>query len=285
VSGVCYVNGRYVPHGQALVHMEDRGYQFADGVYEVIAVYSGQLVDEDPHLDRLERSLGELGIDKPMSRRALQTVLREVQRRNRLSNGSLYLQVTRGQAPREHAYRDGLRPVLTVAARRATPPTRNASLIGYKVITIPDIRWKRCDIKTVSLLPNIMGKTQAMRAGAAEAWMVEDDGMVSEGTSSNTWIVTAKGELVTRSLDTAILPGITRSAFMRYAAEMQMKIVERSFTVEEAKNAREAFYTSATAILRPVVQIDEATIGDGKIGPVARRLVDAYFDELDRAVS
>lgn len=283
MTGICYVNGRYVPHAHALVHMEDRGYQFADGVYEVIAVYGGKLVDEEPHLDRLERSLTELAIAQPMSRRALQTVLREVQRRNRLTYGSLYLQITRGEAPREHAYRDGMRPVLTVAARRATPPTRNASLIGHRVITIPDIRWKRCDIKTVSLLPNIMGKTQAMRAGAAEAWMVGDDGSVSEGTSSNTWIVTRNGELVTRSLDTAILPGITRRAIMRYATEMQMKVVERSFTVEEAKSAREAFYTSATAILRPVVQIDDATIGDGKVGPVARRLVEAYFDDLDRA--
>ena len=281
MTGISYVDGRYVSHAEAFVHMEDRGYQFADGVYEVIAVYGGKLVDEASHLDRLERSLSEVGIAFPGSRASLGVVLREMMRRNRLRHGSLYLQVTRGVARRDHAYADTIRPVLTVAVRRATPPLRSASLAGYRVISIPDIRWKRCDIKSVGLLPNILGKKQAMRAGAAEAWMIDEAGMVTEGTTSNAWIVTAKGELVTRYLDEGILPGVTRRALIGFAERAQMPVVQRAFSLAEAKTAREAFYTSATAILRPVIQIDETKIGDGVVGPVARRLVDAYFDALE----
>ena len=282
MSGVCYVAGRYVPHADARVHMEDRGYQFSDGVYEVIAVYGGKLVDAEGHLDRLERSMAELGINAPVTRAALGVILYETMRRNRLTHGSLYMQVTRGVAPREHAYADNMRSVLTVAARRATPPLRAASLAGHRVITIPDIRWQRCDIKTVALLPNILGKKQAARAGASEAWMLDGNGMVTEGTSSNVWIVTQGGELVTRQLDHGILPGITRQAILAYARERQIKVVERAFSLDEAKAAREAFYTSATAILRPVVEIDGAIVGDGKVGPVARALAEAYFDALDK---
>ncbi len=281
MTGISYVDGRYVSHAEAFVHMEDRGYQFADGVYEVIAVYGGKLVDEASHLDRLERSLSEVGIAFPGSRASLGIVLREMMRRNRLKHGSLYLQVTRGVARRDHAYVDAMRPVLTVAVRRATPPLRSASLAGYRVISIPDIRWKRCDIKSVGLLPNILGKKQAMRAGAAEAWMIDEAGMVTEGTTSNAWIVTATGELVTRYLDEGILPGVTRRALIGFAERAQMPVVQRAFSLAEAKTAREAFYTSATAILRPVIQIDETKIGDGVVGPVARRLVDAYFDALE----
>ena len=281
MTGISYVDGRYVSHAEAFVHMEDRGYQFADGVYEVIAVYGGKLVDEASHLDRLERSLSEVGIAFPGSRASLGIVLREMMRRNRLKHGSLYLQVTRGVARRDHAYVDAMRPVLTVAVRRATPPLRSASLAGYRVISIPDIRWKRCDIKSVGLLPNILGKKQAMRAGAAEAWMIDEAGMVTEGMTSNAWIVTATGELVTRYLDEGILPGVTRRALIGFAERAQMPVVQRAFSLAEAKTAREAFYTSATAILRPVIQIDETKIGDGVVGPVARRLVDAYFDALE----
>lgn len=283
MTGISYVDGRYVPHAEAFVHMEDRGYQFADGVYEVIAVYGGKLVDEAPHLDRLERSLSEIGIAAPVSRASLGVILREMLRRNRLTHGSLYLQVTRGVARRDHAYGDDMRAVLTVAVRRATPPLRSASLAGYRVISIPDIRWKRCDIKTVGLLPNILGKKLAQRAGAAEAWMIDDAGMVTEGTTSNAWIVTADGELVTRYLDHGILPGVTRRALLGLAEQAKIKVVQRAFSLDEAKAAREAFYTSATAILRPVIQIDETTIGEGVVGPVARRLVDAYFDTLEAA--
>jgi len=283
MSGICYVDGRYVAHADAYVHMEDRGYQFSDGVYEVIAIYRGRLVDAEPHLDRLDRSLAELGINPPSSRRSLEIILHEVMRRNRLTHGSLYLQVTRGVARRDHAYTDDMPSVLTVAPRRATPPMRSASLIGYRVISIPDIRWQRCDIKTVALLPNILGKKQAMRAGAAEAWMIDAEGKVTEGTSSNAWIVTQEGELVTRFLDQGILPGITRRSLLGYAERAQVRVVQRAFSLAEAKAAREAFYTSATAILRPVIQIDDAKIGDGAVGPVARALADAYFDALDQA--
>ena len=283
MGGICYVAGRYVPHADATVHLEDRGYQFSDGVYEVIAIYRGRMVDAEGHLDRLDRSMAELEIAPPVSRRALDVILREVMHRNRLTHGSLYLQVTRGVARRDHAYADGMRSVLTVAPRKATPPVRSSSLVGHRVISIPDIRWQRCDIKTVALLPNILGKKQAARAGASEAWMIDAHGLVTEGTSSNTWIVTQAGELVTRQLDHGILPGITRKAIIAYARERQIKIVERAFSLEEAKSAREAFYTSATAILRPVVQIDDAKIGDGQVGPVARALAEAYFDALDKA--
>jgi D-alanine transaminase len=281
MAGIAYVEGRYLPQAHARVHMEDRGYQFADGVYEVVAVHAGRLIDDEGHLARLERSLGELGIDMPMSRKALDTVLREVIRRNGLRFGSLYLQVTRGAAPRDHVYQDGMKPVVTITAKRIAPPTRAASLRGYTVISIPDIRWARCDIKTVSLLPNIMGKNQAVRAGAAEAWMLDEQGLVTEGTSSNAWIVTQKGELVTRYLDQAILAGITRRAIIGHAEKFQIPVVQRAFSLEEAKGAREAFFTSATAILRPVVKIDDAQVGDGQVGPIARRLADAYFDALD----
>ncbi len=281
MAGTAYVEGRYVPQVDARVHMEDRGYQFADGVYEVIAVHAGRLIDDEGHLARLERSLHALDIDAPMSRAALETVLREVIRRNRLQFGSLYLQITRGVAPRDHIYKDGMKPTVTVTAKRISPPSRAASLRGYAVISVPDIRWARCDIKTVSLLPNIMGKNQAVRAGAAEAWMMDEKGLVTEGTSSNAWIVTQTGELVTRHLDEGILAGITRNAIIAHAQKFQIKVVERAFSLDEAKNAREAFFTSATAILRPVVKIDEVQIGDGQVGPVARRLVDAYFDALD----
>jgi len=281
MAGIAYVEGRYLPQADARVHMEDRGYQFADGVYEVIAVQAGHLVDGEGHLARLERSLDALGIPMPSSRKALETVLHEVIRRNRLQFGSLYLQITRGAAPRDHIYKDGMKPVVTVAAKRVSPPSRAASLRGYSVISLPDIRWGRCDIKTVSLLPNIMGKNQAVRAGAAEAWMYDDEGLVTEGTSSNVWIVTQKGELVTRQLDEGILAGITRNAIIAHAQKFQIKVIERAFTLEEAKGAREAFFTSATAILRPVVQIDGVRIGDGQVGPIARRLADAYFDALD----
>ena len=275
MGGICYVAGRYVPHADATVHLEDRGYQFSDGVYEVIAIYRGRMVDAEGHLDRLDRSMAELEIAPPVSRRALDVILREVMHRNRLTHGSLYLQVTRGVARRDHAYADGMKSVLTVAPRKATPPVRSASLVGHRVISIPDIRWQRCDIKTVALLPNILGKKQAARAGASEAWMIDAQGLVTEGTSSNTWIVTQAGELVTRQLDHGILPGITRKAIIAYARERQIKIVERAFSLEEANSAREAFYTSATAILRPVVQIDDAKIGDGQVGPVARALAEA----------
>ncbi|BBK42919.1 D-alanine aminotransferase [Allostella vacuolata] len=279
MSRIAYVNGQYVPHHEAAVHVEDRGYQFADGVYEVIAISRGALIDEEGHMIRLERSLDELRIARPMGRPALGHVMREVVRRNRVVDGIVYIQMTRGVAPRDHAFPANAETSVVMTAKRTKPASPALMRDGAKVITIPDIRWERCDIKTVSLLPNCLGKQQAREAGALEAWQVDErDGTVTEGTSTNAWIVTQDGEVVTRAANNAILNGITRIAVLKIIAQQQgLKFVERPFTVEEAKNAREAFLTSTTAFVTPIVRIDDATVGDGKPGAVARSLREAYL--------
>lgn len=279
MSRIAYVNGQYVPHPEAAVHVEDRGYQFADGVYEVIAVARGALIDEEGHMIRLERSLDELRIARPMGRPALAHIMREVVRRNRVVDGLIYIQMTRGVAPRDHAFPANAETSVVMTAKRTKPANPALLRDGAKVITIPDIRWERCDIKTVSLLPNCLGKQQAREAGALEAWQVDArDGTVTEGTSTNAWIVTKEGEVVTRKADHAILNGITRIAVLEIIAQQQgLKFVERPFTVEEAKNAREAFLTSTTAFVTPIVRIDDALVGDGKPGPVAKSLREAYL--------
>ncbi len=280
MSHIAYVNGRYVPHREAAVHVEDRGYQFADGVYEVIAVYRGALVDEEGHFDRLGRSLGELRIAWPMSRRAMAVVIRQVIRRNRLGTGIVYMQITRGVAPRDHAFPDLAEVTLVMTARHGAPFDSAAAGSGVDVITIPDIRWKRCDIKSVSLLPNVLGKQEAKEAGVYEAWMVDDQGRVLEGTSTNAWIVNAEDELVTRQADQAILDGITRQAVLKLAAGEGISFVERPFTVAEAKAAREAFLTSTTAFVKPVVRIDGETVGDGRPGTLTGKLMNFYAAHL-----
>ena len=273
-----YVNGRYVPHAAAAVHVEDRGYQFADGVYEVVTIMRGRMIDEDPHLDRLERSLGEVSIAMPMSRRALKLVMRELVRRNRVRDGLLYMQITRGVAPRDHKFPSpSLPPALVMTTRQIDIAGSRKFADGVKVVTLPDIRWQRCDIKTVSLLPNCMAKTEAAAAGAYEGWQVDADGFITEGTSSNAWIVTHDNELVTRPATHAILRGITRQTILRIAADEGITFVERPFTVDEAKAAREAFTSSATSFATPVVQIDDSVIGNGKPGPLSRRLLDLYL--------
>ncbi|WP_374316633.1 D-amino-acid transaminase [Microbacterium sp.] len=279
MSRIAYVNGQYVPHPEAAVHVEDRGYQFADGVYEVIAVARGALIDEEGHMIRLERSLDELRIARPMGRPALAHIMREVVRRNRVVDGLIYIQMTRGVAPRDHAFPANAETSVVMTAKRTKPANPALLRDGAKVITIPDIRWERCDIKTVSLLPNCLGKQQAREAGALEAWQVDArDGTVTEGTSTNAWIVTKEGEVVTRKADHAILNGITRIAVLEIIARQQgLKFVERPFTVEEAKNAREAFLTSTTAFVTPIVRIDDALVGDGKPGLVAKSLREAYL--------
>ena len=278
---LAYVNGRYLPHGAASIHIEDRGYQFADGVYEVVPVVQGSLVDEEPHLDRLERSLRELRIAMPMSRAALKLVSGELMRRNRLSNGFLYMQVTRGVAPRDHKFPKAATPALVMTTRQTKPQSQAALAEGVKVVTIPDIRWGRCDIKSVSLLPNILGKQQAVEAGAYEAWMVDAEGFVSEGTSTNAWIVTAEGELMTRNVSNAILNGITRLRVLDLAKASDVRLVERAFTVEEAKAAREAFITSSTNFVMPVTQIDGQPVGNGHPGLLTGKLVGFYRDFVD----
>jgi D-alanine transaminase len=277
VSRVAYVAGQYLPHRQAGVHIEDRGYQFADGVYEVIAVAAGHLVDEEPHLQRLRRSLGELRIAMPLADAALKVVLREVIRRNGVDTGIVYLQVTRGRAPREHAFPKAAKPTLVVTSRRTRPPDPRLGDEGIAVITIPDIRWQRCDIKSVALVANVLGKQQAREASAYEAWQVDAEGRVTEGTSTNAWIVTADDTVVTRAPDHAILNGVTRLAVFDIIAREGYRLVERPFTVEEARQAREAFLTSTTADLLPVVRLDGEPVGDGEPGPLSRKLRAAYL--------
>ena len=277
-----YVNGRYLPHARAAVHIEDRGYQFADGVYEVVPVYHGILVDEDPHLDRLERSLGELGIAMPMERRALKLVARELMRRNDLSNGFLYMQITRGVAPRDHKFPDrSVPPALVMTTRQMKPHSDQVLNEGLKVITLPDVRWARCDIKSVSLLPNVLAKQQAVEAGAYEAWQVDSEGRVTEGTSSNAWIVTTDGKVVTHDAGRAILSGITRLSLLELIREEGLTLEERAFTVEEAKAAKEAFLTSSTSYLLPVTRIDETTVGNGHPGLLYGKLREHYLAYMD----
>ncbi len=279
MSRTAYVNGRYVAHDRARVHIEDRGYQFADGIYEVVAVVDGRMIDADGHFTRLERSLGEIEVSMPMSRAALRIVLDEIVRRNRVREGIVYLQITRGTAPRIHAFpAAAIRPALVVTARRMAFPSDAETTPGVKVITVPDIRWGRCDIKTVGLLPNVLAKQRATEAGAFEAWQVDEaSGAVTEASSSNAWIVTAEGRVVTRPKSNRILGGITRECVLRLARDAGVAVEERAFTVDEALAAREAFITSTTSFVRPVVRIDETVIGNGEPGATTRRLLALYL--------
>ena len=275
---IAYVNGRYVRHGEAGVHIEDRGLQLGDSVYEVCRIADGRLFDEEEHLDRLERSLGEIEMAVPMGRMALKTVMAETVRRNGVRDGLLYLQVTRGALRRDHPIpRIAPKPtlILTVHAMdRGAIARRHAE--GVAVITHCDERWGRCDIKTTQLLANLLAKTAARRAGVFEAWLVDSDGFVTEGTSTNAWIVDRKGAVVTRALSSAILPGVTRRVILEAAEAEPVPVIQRSFTPEEAVSAREAFLTSATGGAVPVIAIDGHKVGDGKPGPMTRRIMELY---------
>jgi D-alanine transaminase len=280
MTRLAYVNGRYLPHARAMVHVEDRGYQFADGVYEVMPVHRGRLAEEGPHLDRLDYSLGQLRIAWPVARPVLALILRELVRQNGVENGLVYLQVTRGVAPRDHRFPAAAASALVITTKRLKPLSPSLIEDGVRVVTIPDIRWRRCDIKTVSLLPNVLGKQRAVEAGAYEAWQVDGEGMVTEGTSTNAWIVTADGTLVTRQASAAILNGVTRLALARLLAADGIGWAERPFSVGEAKAAREAFLTGTTAAVLPVTRIDGQRVGDGKPGPITRRLREHYLAAL-----
>ncbi len=280
MSRIAYVNGRYVPHRSAMVHVEDRGYQFADGVYEVIAIANGRFVDAGPHLDRLDRSLRELSIAPAMSRRALELVMDEVVRRNRVENGIIYIQMTRGVAPRDHAFPAAPLTQVVMTARHARPQPAKIAQEGVKAVTMPDIRWQRCDIKSVSLLPNILAKQRAKEEGAYEAWLVDRHGMVTEGSSTNAWIVTRDGQLITRSVENAILAGITRRAVLDLARAEGLAVVERPFSVQEAKAAREAFVTSTSSYVTPVTQIDDQVIANGKPGSISLKLRERYMRHM-----
>jgi len=281
MSRVAYVNGAYKPHGRAVVHIEDRGYQFGDGVYEVWAVFDGKLADSEGHFTRLQRSLGELQIVPPMGEAALKIVLHEVLRRNRIHDGLLYLQITRGVARRDHVFPASDTPPALVITARATDRAAAAlkAAKGIAVITLPENRWGRCDIKTINLLPNILAKQAAKVDGAGEAWFVDADGMVTEGASSNAWIVDCNGTLRTQSTRANILRGVTRSTLMRVIADSGLEVSEQPFTVEDAKAAREAFITGAGALVMPVTSIDGHILGNGHPGAVTSGLRAAYLQE------
>jgi D-alanine transaminase len=274
MSRYAYVNGRYLPFRDAKVHVEDRGYQFADGVYEVCEVRGGRLIDERRHLERLQRSLKELRIAMPMSVRALGVVLREVVGRNRIGYGIVYMQITRGVARRDHAFPSPQVSPSVVVTARPLNKIRNEALAekGIAVISVPDIRWSRADIKAIGLLPNVLARQDAIEQGARDAWFVDKDGMVTEASSANAWIVTPGGVLVTRHANHAILRGITRTVVFEAIKAKGLSVEERAFTLEEAYNAREAFITSAGQIVLPVIRIDRRTVGSGKPGPVATAL-------------
>jgi D-alanine transaminase len=282
MSRIVYVNGDYVPEEEARVSIFDRGFLFADAVYEVTTVLGGKLVDFPGHMARLARSLDELDMAHPADDATLLGIHREMMARNGLTEGLIYLQVTRGAADRDFLYPEAAEPTLVLFTQEKPLVDTPAARAGISVITLPDRRWARRDIKTVQLLYPSMAKMAAKRAGAGDAWMVED-GKVTEGTSNNAWIVTRDGRLVTRDLSPAILAGITRAAVMRYAREAQMTVEERAFTPEEAREAAEAFVTSASTFVLPVVAIDGATLGDGRPGPVAQRLRALYIEESRKA--
>lgn len=273
-----YVNGRYVRHGEATIHIEDRGFQFADGVYEVVTIVEGHLADEQGHLDRLARSLDELRIAWPVKPNVLKLLMRELIRRNAVTSGIIYLQITRGVASRDFKFparADSTLVMTTKQVRSFAAPEQLER--GVKVITIPDIRWLRRDIKSVALLPQVLGKQQAVEAGAFEAWQVDPDGTVTEGCSSNAWIITTQGVLVTRAPSNRILNGITRQSLIRLAAGNGIPFEERTFTVDEAKQANEAFVSSASTFVMPVTRIDDAPVGGGVPGPLGRKLRAAYL--------
>jgi D-alanine transaminase len=274
MARIVYVNGRYLHWADAQVHAEDRGFQFGDAVYEVCEVKGGRLVDEGRHMDRLQRSLRELGIPEPMSRAAWMRVLRETIRRNRVADGSVYLQVSRGARPRDFIFSDaaGMQPTVVCLARSASRARTAAADDGIGVRTMPDMRWGRCDIKTVMLLPSSLAKEAAREIGAKEAWLVDEQGFVTEGASSNAWIIDKQGRLITRQCDNAILRGVTRTTLIDLLAREGLELVERPFTVEEAKAAREAFVTSATSLVTPVIRIDDTPVGNGAPGLTASRL-------------
>lgn len=274
MTRIVYVNGAYERYAEAAVHAEDRGFQFADSIYEVIEVLDGHLVDATRHLARLARSLRELRIAPPMTDAALMQVIRQVISRNRIHDGIVYMQVTRGAGPRDFALLpEGSVPTLVILARAQRKGwSAELAKTGIAVKTIPDNRWGRCDIKTVMLLPAVLAKDEARRNGAKEAWFVDADGNVTEGASSNAWIVSSDGALITRPLGPHILPGVTRATVMDVAKAEGFKIEERAFGKEEALRAREAFVTSATNIVMPVVNIDGSPVADGRPGPLARQL-------------
>ncbi len=283
MTQIAYLNGRYVPRAQARVRAEDRGFLFGDGVYEVIPVHAGKLIAADRHFERLGRSLGELRIAWPMKRAALEVVTREVVARNGVQQGGVYIQVTRGVAPRDHKFPKDVAPGLFIAAKRTKPLSAALLRDGAPVITVPDQRWGRCDIKSLNLLPNVLAKQAAAEQGAHEAWLVDEDGNITEGSSTSAWIVTRDGVLATRPNGNEILPGVTRAIVVDMVRDLGLKFELRPFSLEEARQAREAFITSTNNYVLPITRIDGRPVGDGKPGPTAQRLRTAYLQATGRS--
>lgn len=284
MARVAYVNGRYTRHADAAVHVEDRGHQFSDAVYEVLMAMGGNLLDFAPHMARLHRSLAALSINPPMSDAALRVVAGELLSRNRLKNAMVYIQVSRGVAPRDHAFpREHLPPGLVMTVRRVDyPAIARRQQKGVGVITRPETRWARPDIKSVSLLANVLAKEEARAAQVYETLFVDADGMITEGTSSNAWIVSADGALVTRSLDGAILAGITRDAVLAVTEARQITVEQRAFSLAELKTAAEVFVTSSTSFVMPVIAVEGGVIGNGAPGPVTVAVIEAHRDHVMR---
>ncbi len=277
MSRTVFLNGQYLPEEDAKISIFDRGFLMADGVYEVVSVLDGKLLEFDGHLARLERSLNELEMGKPKDYDDLLEINRELVRLNNIESGRVYWQITRGAADRDFVYPKDAEPTLVLFTQEAGLIDTPASKTGIKVIFADDLRWHRRDIKTVQLLYPSMCKMMAKAAGKHDAWLVED-GKITEGSSNNAYIV-KDGQIITRELSNDILHGITRNSVLRLAKEAQLQVVERSFTEEEARNADEAFITSATTFVQPVVEIDNAQIGDGTPGPIAKRLLEIYIEE------
>ncbi|MEE2995897.1 MAG: D-amino-acid transaminase [Pseudomonadota bacterium] len=276
---ISYVNGRYIRHSQSRVHIEDRGYQFGDAVYEVIVVINRQMVDEDLHFSRLEHSLREIRMEMPFGIEIFRMKVAELLRLNRLRDANLYIQISRGEAPRNHAIPHDIIAAVVMTLRPLANSKREWVEEGVSIITVPDLRWKRPDIKSISLLPNILAKDRAIREGAYEAWQVDDRGAVTEGTSTNAWIVKG-GKIITHPPEKAILNGVTRLAIIKIAEDIQIEVEERPFSVDEAKSADEAFLTSSTAFIVPIISIDGVKVGLGRPGPVSRLLRDSYAEHL-----
>ena len=280
MARIVYVNGEYLPEDQGKISIFDRGFLFADGVYEVTAVINGKLVDYDAHMERLDRSLGELRMGWPCSKDELKAMHLEMVKRNNLREGIIYMQVTRGSADRDFKFPKDAKPTLIAFTQEQKLVDNTNAVTGTKVVTIPDIRWARRDIKSVMLLAPVLGKQEAYEKGAHEGWMVED-GFVTEGTSSNAYIV-KDGKVITRGLSNAILAGCTRRALFRLAKEHGMVIEERKFTPEEAYAADEAFLTSASQFVMPIVEIDGHRVGGGQPGPVVRKLRELFLEEAGK---
>lgn len=285
MARIAYVDGQYLSIDTPAIYIEDRGYQFADGVYEVCAIRQGKLIDESAHLDRLDYSLTELNIARPLARGVLKHIVREVVRRNKLRTGLIYIQVTRGVAKRDHNFSDDIKPFLVVTGRPVAKEARKKAFAkGKSVVTMPDMRWKRCDIKSISLLPNVLARKEASNRGCDEAWLVDENGFVTEAASANAWIIDQDGVIRSRQESTAILNGITRQVLLHVAAKLGLPVELRPFTVDEALTARECFSTASTMVLTPVLKINGNQINDGKIGPFSKALAD-HYDEVSHLMA